>query len=355
MFEASPDIYSILSRPYILLILAFILDLFIGDPGWLPHPVRAMGWLIKKIEDILRGNIRKKERIEKLSGLFLVITVVVLTYVPFYILNSLLLFPSSSSTINFLTILMMIYLISTTIAVKGLTDSARLVIKYVNDRNLKEARKRVSHIVGRDTEKLDERGILKATIESLAENASDGIIAPIFYFVIGGLPLAMTYKAINTMDSMLGYKNDKYRYFGWAAARLDDIANYIPARITGVLIVISSFLIAIFKNPVYALRITHHALHIMLSDGRKHPSPNSGIPEAAMAGALGVRLGGPATYGGILVEKPYIGIDRKAETWSSSISGNLYLLRASEESVSIIMLTSILGLITAAGIMRIIV
>jgi len=158
----------------------------------------------------------------------------------FYMLNSLLLSSQSSHLINYLSLFVMIYLISTTIAVKGLIDSVRVVIKYVNDKNLEGARRELSHIVGRDTEKLDERGILKATIESLSENASDGIIAPMFYFAIGGLPLAMTYKAINTMDSMVGYKNEKYRYFGWAAARLDDIANYIPARVTGIIIAIAS-------------------------------------------------------------------------------------------------------------------
>lgn len=337
MFEASPDIYSVLSSPYILLILAFILGLFIGDPVWLPHPVRGIGWLIRKIEGILRGNIRKKEKIERLSGLFLVITVVVFTYVPFYILNSLLLFPSSSSTINSLTILIMVYLISTTIAVKGLTDSAKLVIKYVGDRNLEEARKGVSHIVGRDTEKLDERGILKATIESLAENASDGIIAPIFYFAIGGLPLAMTYKAINTMDSMVGYKNDKYRHFGWAAARLDDIANYIPARITGILIAISS---AIIYRSLFTVQ---SSLKTMLYDGKKHPSPNSGVPEAAIAGALGIILGGPSTYGGIVVEKPYIGVAR-----------NENYLAVSKDAINIVKTASLLGTGIAVTILSII-
>jgi len=180
----------------------------------------------------------------------------------FYMLNSLLLSSQSSHLINYLSLFVMIYLISTTIAVKGLIDSVRVVIKYVNDKNLEGARRELSHIVGRDTEKLDERGILKATIESLSENASDGIIAPMFYFAIGGLPLAMTYKAINTMDSMVGYKNEKYRYFGWAAARLDDIANYIPARVTGIIIAIAS---AIFFR---SLSTVHRSLKIMLRDGK---------------------------------------------------------------------------------------
>jgi adenosylcobinamide-phosphate synthase len=196
------------------------------------------------------------------------------------------------------------------------------------DKNLKGARIRLSHLVGRDTDTLEEKGLLKATIESLAENASDGIIAPLFYFAIGGLPLAITYKAINTMDSMVGYKNDKYKNFGWAAAKLDDIANYIPARITGMLISISA---AIVSPSLFTC-----SLKTMFRDGRKHPSPNSGMPEAAMAGALGVRLGGPSSYRGLVVEKPYIGEeiqDRK----------NLYL-EASKKAITITKITALLGL-----------
>jgi len=150
----------------------------------------------------------------------------------------------------------------------------------------------------------------------------------------------MTYKAINTLDSMVGYKNERYKNLGWAAARLDDIANYIPARITGVLIVISTLLITILKSPVHALRITHYALRIMLRDGSNHPSPNSGIPEAAMAGALGIRLGGPSFYEGILVEKPYIGEDK------SGVKRQRYdqvYLNASGDAISIVKFTSLLG------------
>ncbi|MEK7736119.1 MAG: cobalamin biosynthesis protein, partial [Nitrospirota bacterium] len=163
---------------------------------------------------------------------------------------------------------------------------------------------------------------------------------PIFYLVVGGLPLAMAYKAINTLDSMVGYKNDKYIHFGWAAARLDDIANYIPARITGWLIVASAFLVTLFKNTRHSLLVTRHSFRTMLRDGRKHLSPNSGMPEAAMAGALGIRMGGPSAYGGIVIEKPYIG-NVRTEDYS----------RASEQAIAIVKASSILGIATAIAVL----
>jgi adenosylcobinamide-phosphate synthase len=336
MFETNIDIYSLLSRPYILLMLAFLLDLCIGDPLWLPHPVGGMGWFITKIEGLLRGNKRQKEKIENLSGISLVVIVAGSTYLLFYILNLLLISPRSSYTINFMSLVVMVYMISTTIATKGLIDSVHIVIKHVRDKNLEDARKGLSHIVGRDTEKLDERGILRATVESLAENASDGIIAPFFYFAIGGLPLAMTYKAINTMDSMIGYRNERYRDFGWAAARLDDIVNYLPARITGILIAISSAIV------YRSLSTGHSSMKIMLSDGKKHPSPNSGVPEAAMSGALGIMLGGSLSYGGVVINKPYIGIDR------SEGKGQDIFLVVTEKAIPILKLTAAFGLVITA-------
>jgi adenosylcobinamide-phosphate synthase len=161
-------------------------------------------------------------------------------------------------------------------------------------------------IVGRDTESLNKEGILKATIETVSENLSDGIVAPMFYLIIGGLPFAMLYKAVNTMDSMVGYRNEQYLYFGWAAARTDDILNYIPARLTGAMIVMAVGIVRVVTGGRRLLSPAH-ALMVMFRDGRKHLSPNSGVPEAAMAGALGVELGGPSLYNGVLVEKPSIG------------------------------------------------
>ncbi|NCO68147.1 MAG: cobalamin biosynthesis protein CobD, partial [Nitrospirae bacterium] len=176
------------------------------------------------------------------------------------------------------------------------------VLKEIRAKDIIEARKKLSCIVGRDTQNLSEDGVVKAAAESIAENTNDGIIAPLFYLILGGPVLAITYKAINTLDSMVGYKNDRYIHFGWFSARVDDVANFIPARIAGMLIVISSFLLR--KN-------FKDSLKTMLRDSKKHSSPNSGISEAAMAGALGIRLGGGAFYQGKFVEKQYIGNDIK--------------------------------------------
>ncbi|MBA3071871.1 MAG: cobalamin biosynthesis protein CobD, partial [Nitrospirae bacterium] len=239
---------SALSISPVLLMLAFLLDLVIGDPRWLPHPVRIMGSAISKTETVLRKwemGSKKWEVIEKFKGILLVTIIVVMTLVTTWFIVHILL--SISSTSHFLLLasyVLLVYLTSTAIAARELINSAEAVIKAVKNSNIKSARERLSMIVGRDTHNLTEKEILKATIESLAENLSDGIIAPVFYLVVGGLPLAMAYKAINTLDSMVGYKNDRYMRFGWAAARLDDIANYIPARITGILIVVVSFFVS---------------------------------------------------------------------------------------------------------------
>lgn len=349
MAETVQNIYFQLSKPYALLMLAFTLDLCIGDPVWFPHPVRIIGKAITKIEELLRKHLAKHraqntEIKEKRTGTVLVVIIASSTYSLFYVLNSALLNYHFPLFISCFSLLVIVFLTAATLAAKGLIDSAQSIIKAVMDENLKGARIRLSHIVGRDTDTLDEKGILKATIESLAENASDGIIAPLFYFAIGGLPLAMTYKAINTMDSMVGYKSEKYKNFGWAAAKLDDIANYIPARITGILIVISSAFIS------HSLSTVHCSLKTMFGDGRNHPSPNSGMPEAAIAGALGVRLGGPSTYNGILVEKPCIGEERQNTEHRTQNTDNFYL-RASEKAISITRSVSLLGFIIAATIL----
>jgi adenosylcobinamide-phosphate synthase len=222
-----------------------------------------------------------------------------------------------------------VYLTATTIATRELIRSAQLVISSVSKGDMEAAQRDVSMIVGRDTRELPEEGVLKATIETLAENLSDGIVAPLFYLAVGGLPLAMTYKAINTLDSMVGYKNEKYRYLGWAAARLDDCANYLPARITGLMIVLSSFLVSLVKPGLRSLSLARQSFIIMQRDGRKHPSPNSGIPEAAMAGALRIRLGGPSTYAGVLSNKPFIGDEERSD-----------YLAASHDAIRIVLLAS---------------
>jgi len=179
---------------------------------------------------------------------------------------------------------------------------AREVLKEMEKNSLSEAKNKLSKIVGRDTQDLSKDRIIAATIESIAESTNDGIIGPLFYLVLGGPVLAFAYKSINTLDSMVGYKNEKYLHFGWFSAKLDDFVNFIPARISGFLIAISSAIIGgKFKESI----------EVMARDGNKHSSPNSGVPEAAMAGALGIRLGGPSTYQGRVFEKPYLGEEER--------------------------------------------
>jgi len=327
----------------ITLTAAYLLDMAIGDPKWLPHPVRGIGWAIERMERVLR---RKKadhgtQYTDKLAGIFLVAAIVGVTYGIFYFINRLLIPSNFSLLTSYLSVIILAVLIATTIATRELIKSAQAVIDEVNAGNLDMARRKLGMIVGRDTHSLDQKGILKATIETLAENTSDGIVAPLFYFALGGLPLAMAYKAVNTLDSMVGYKNEKYRNFGWAAARLDDIANYMPARITGALIVMATFLLGVTEKPAPQ---AISSLKIMVRDGRNHSSPNSGVPEAAMAGALGVRLGGPSMYGGISVEKPFIGEESGYSIQGSGFKEHIMYRTASENALSIVRVTSLLGL-----------
>jgi len=319
------------------LLFAFFLDLAIGDPRWLPHPVRLIGMGISKMENFLRSHFSKDE--EKTAGIFLVIFIVIPAAIAAFLLQKVILW-CTADLFMLAGMIVLVYLVSSTLAHRELRDSAKLVIESVRDDALEASRRKLSMIVGRDTENLSQEGVLRATIETLAENLSDGVVAPIFYLVIGGLPLALAYKAINTLDSMVGYRNERYIRFGWASAKLDDIANYIPARITGALIVASAFVYWLMKDSHNSLRITRHAWRTMRRDGRNHSSPNSGIPEAAMAGALGVRLGGPSTYGGVIIEKPYIG---------DSISEDY--LRASERAVTMVSVTSLLAVSAATVIL----
>lgn len=299
------------------LILAFFLDLAIGDPRWLPHPVRIMGKAISHMETFLRSFFVGSG--ERAGGVILVLLIVfpsaLLTYLFCHMLRQ-----APSGFFMILSKALLIYFVGTTIALRELVSSAMLVINSVNSGLLSDARRHLSMIVGRDTAELNDDGILRATIETLAENLSDGVIAPVFYLAVGGLPLAIAYKAVNTLDSMVGYKNDRYIRFGWAAARLDDIANYLPARLSGLLIVLASCIVQrSFSSARYAMKI-------MLRDGRNHTSPNSGVPEAAMAGALCIRLGGPSTYGGVIVAKPYIGDMRNEDyRFAAGMTGSIVI------------------------------
>lgn len=297
-----------------MLTIAYVVDLVIGDPRWAPHPVRIMGSAIEETERNLRRWFEDyADAGQKFAGLIIALFIPALAYLTFYLVSAVL----EWIGLRLIVTIVLIYLIASSFATRELVRSAMAVIDALRVNNIKDAREKLSMIVGRDTHSLDRKGILIAVVETLAENASDGIVAPMFYFVMGGLPLAMAYKAVNTLDSMVGYKNEKYRHFGWASARLDDIANFIPARITGALIVLSSMIYSVYPFPCSATSRDagwKNAWRIMRRDGRKHSSPNSGIPEAAMAGALGVRLGGPSSYGGRMCEKPYIGEDTVARS-----------------------------------------
>jgi adenosylcobinamide-phosphate synthase len=321
----------------IILMAAFLLDLVVGDPRRLPHPVRIIGKGISFLEVVIR-RIATTERTERIGGVFLALLIVMPVYLLTFAINKIILLGIATGGITTAAgIVSAVVLTSTTIAVRDLIDSSKTVIDSIRAGAIDEARRSLSMIVGRDTERLPDKGILKATIETLAENLSDGIVAPLFYFALGGLPLAMTYKAINTLDSMVGYKNEKYINIGKASAKLDDIANYLPARITGVLIVATigicrTFYVIIGKTRS-SLSTAGKAFAIMIRDGRNHSSPNSGIPEAAMAGGLGILLGGPSTYGGMLVKKPSIGEELNND-----------YLAAADKTLTIVLLASFICL-----------
>jgi adenosylcobinamide-phosphate synthase len=263
--------------------LAYALDLLIGDPEWAPHPVRWMGRLIQDGESFLRRFIRTP-RAEFIGGLSLSLLVV-----GAFGLGSWLLLGWLGGRSQTLAFVVSLYFGVTTLATRSLLDEARAVRRLLLNSDLPGARRQVARIVGRDTQALDEPEVTRAVIETLAESASDGIVAPLFYLAIGGVPAALAYKAVNTLDSMIGHRGTRYEFFGKFAARLDDTANFVPARLTALLFVFSA----------WAMRLDWRgAWRVQRRDSSKHKSPNAGRPEAAMAGALGVRLGGKNYYDG---------------------------------------------------------
>jgi len=277
-----------------LLIYSYILDLIFGDPEWMPHPVRLIGKLINLLDRWLRGN--SSFWIEKVKGVFLAICVVsAASGISYGILRS------SKMLNSFLGEAVWVYLAYTTLATRDLRVKGKAILKEIDSGKIKEARVRLSMIVARDTRNLNKEEIARAAVESVAESINDGIIAPLFYLIVGGPVAAVAYKSVNTLDSMVGYKNEKYLNFGWFSAKLDDCLNYVPARITGLLIAVSAGIYN--KNFISAFKI-------MMRDGKNHFSPNSGIAEAAMAGALGIRLGGSSMYFGKTIQKPYIGEEK---------------------------------------------
>jgi len=274
------------------IITAYFLDLIVGDPYWLPHPVRIIGKVIEYLARVLRKN-NQNQRAEKIKGIFLTVITVGLSYYIIYFLIYIAGIISPGIKFAFSS-----FFIFTALSTKNLGEEAFSVYRALKENNLELARERVSRIVGRDTRDLDENGIVRATVETVAENTVDGIISPLFYAVLGGAPLAMAYKAVNTLDSMVGYKNEKYLYFGWFSAKLDDLANYLPARISVLLIPVASLMLR--QRGLAALRA-------IFRDGKKSPSPNAGIPEAGFAGALGIQLGGVNFYQGVEEYRPVLG------------------------------------------------
>lgn len=273
------------------LIIGFILDFFIGDPHNLPHPIRFIGILISKTEKFLRSKFKGKN--EYILGVILsLIIMIVSVSIPIILLII------SNKISPYLKLIVESIMCYQIVAAKSLKKESMKVYYALKKNDLEDARKKVSMIVGRDTESLDEKGVIKAAVETVAENTSDGVIAPIFYILIGGAPLGFLYKAINTMDSMVGYKNERYINFGRFSAKLDDVVNYIPSRISARLMIIASFV----------LRLNYKgAIKVYKRDRYNHKSPNSAHTEAVCAGALNIQLAGNAYYFGKLYKKPTIG------------------------------------------------
>jgi len=279
-----------LVQPDIVLVLAAVLlDLVLGDPRALPHPVVAIGGLISRLEGLLRRVFGSG----RTAGVLLLVLTVATTY------GASLLFLRAGRMISPAAgFIAGLYLAWVSLAARSLHAESAKVAAALEREDLEGSRIALSYIVGRETAQLDEPEILRGAVETVAENTGDGVIAPLFFLLLGGPALAIAYKAVNTLDSMVGYKNERYLDFGWASARFDDLANYLPARLTGVLMVLSAPLCGLSGSGAW---------RILRRDCRNHASPNSGFPEAAAAGALKVRLGGANRYFGRLVEKPGIG------------------------------------------------
>jgi adenosylcobinamide-phosphate synthase len=288
---------------------ALLVDQLVGDPLWFPHPVRMIGWCCLRFEGISRGLFSNK----KFAGFCTVIAVITATIIAVGLLIRL-----AASISSLFAEIVAILIVYTSVAAKDLIVHSNKVYSCLHpNMDLDASRKAVSMIVGRDTENLDEAGVSRACVETVAENMVDGVTAPLFFGILCSmLPSAygfsdiglaalgaMTYKAVNTMDSMFGYKNDRYLEFGWTAAKLDDIANFIPARLSGFMVIFSAFILRLDWRG---------AAKIFFRDRLQHSSPNSAHTEAAVAGALGIQLGGDSSYFGKLTHKPTIGDKKRA-------------------------------------------
>ncbi len=284
---------------FLALLLGTVLDYFIGDPHKIPHPVVLIGNLISGLEAKLNKSKDLTSKQKQQRGQVLVIIVLVITFIS----STLLIYLSYYLNV-FCGLIVEMILSCYCLAFRSLVKESTAVTQAYEQEGIEAARKSLSMIVGRDTYNLDFKDVLKADVETIAENSSDGIIAPFIYLLLGGPSLGLTYKAINTMDSMLGYHNDKYEDFGKAAAIMDDIVNIIPSRVTAIIVILCSRLFG--REYDYK-----EAKAVYKRDRYNHKSPNSAQSESAFAGALGLMLGGPSYYFGKLVEKPYIGNQKK--------------------------------------------
>jgi len=282
------------------LLIGWFLDLFLGDPAWLPHPVVGFGKMIAFGERRLNKGTHRK-----LKGALMAIVYIIGVFVAAWFLRTQLSIMHYALSIVFDVVVIFYCLAGTT-----LIREVRQVFLAV-DRSLEEGRRQVARIVGRDTSALSAQEVRTAALETLAENLSDGVIAPLFWYILLGVPGMMAYKMVNTLDSMIGYKTDRYRDFGCWAAHIDDIANYIPARLTALLMILGHWLLTIGQKPTAK---SQKLIAFVRQYGRNHASPNSGYPEAALAGILNCRFGGPHYYFGQLFDKPYIGTNDRLLT-----------------------------------------
>ncbi len=278
-----------LSASWFVLPAAFALDFMLGDPRYLPHPVRWMGKAIERLEPPFR---RIHFNLTFCGALYAVVLILGTWLLTFLVLAA------AHRVHPFLKTLLDIILIYYCISIRSLDDAAMEVEQCLAQKKVQAARKKVAMIVGRDIDNYKEDGLARATVETVAENLVDGVTAPLFFAAIGGAPLALAYKMTNTLDSMVGYKNQTYQQFGKAAARIDDVLNYIPARLTVPVIALAAQILS---------GRGERSLATAVCEGANHASPNAGYPEAAFAGALAVKLNGPNYYNGKLVDKPYIG------------------------------------------------
>lgn len=283
-----------------LVAAAVALDLLLGDPRWAPHPVRAVGWWIVRVERMARRLLG----VTRWAGVVLWLAVV----------------GATAAVVYFLPRWLDLYWVYSFLAISSLDRESRRVVRLLDGGDVSEARRALSSIVGRDTERLEEPEIRRAVIETVSENLSDGVVAPLFFLVLGGAPAMAAYKAVNTLDSMVGYRNDHWREVGWFSAKADDAANWIPARVTALFVVLAAALMRL--DALAAWRVARR-------DATSQPSPNAGWPEAAFAGALGVRLGGESSYQGVVSRKASLNPEgRPADRRASAESRKLFYATA---------------------------